>query len=376
MQKKGNRFKTLCLAVVAFDAVSVVVFLSFGGGEALAEESASMQGFNTELPSATVEEISDDRVKAARIEEERRKKEEMLGITGSSFALLEIEEGRNNECKNLDSLADELETKTREDLKNQVAMYEGSANISEINSAKASHIKAIPDTSVPNRSAYRKKREKEMYVGLQGIYGKEIFPDKGTEKNDFEKPKGESKTDKPQTQPKKKVGFNTMNAKGVVVSGKAIRAVTHGTHKDLTANSPVKLRLLDPLQIGDVTIPRNSFIYGKVSFAESRLMINIDNVNYQNSVLPFRGEIFDAEDGSRGIYVPDNAINEAMKEGGSSALSTTGVTRTAGSGVLANLVSSVANTATGTVRNAVVKSTTKNKVTISENYMVNIKQKE
>lgn len=369
MAKNKAKLKIACLGVVALNAIAIVIFMALGGGEPLDDTGKVAEGFNGTLPDANVESVSDDRIAAARREDERRKREEMLGMTGSSFQLLEVEEKRKEKEENFDSLAQKIQEQTREDLERQMMSMQNPANVGN-----------VPDTNMTQREkerlAVREKRRAEAYSKVQEMYGKEIFPDK-EEKADNKKvePKNEPVAQKEETPVKKKAGFNSLNTKGPQVAGNSVKAVVHGTHKNLTVNSPVKLRLLEPLKIGDVTIPRNSFIYGKVAFAESRLLINIDNVSYQNSVLPFKGEVVDAEDGNRGIYVPDNGVDEAMKESQAGAVSETPSINARG-GSVSGLATRIAERTGGAIKNAVVKSVGKNKVSISENYMVKIRLRE
>lgn len=368
MAKNKTKLRIAVMGVVALNAIAVVIFVALGGGEPLDDTDKVVEGFNGTLPDAKVESVSDDRIAAARREDERRKREEMLGMSGSSFKLLEVEEKETPKTENFDSIAQETQSETREELERQMMSMNNSAQ-------------NFPDTNMAHREqerkALRERKRAEAYSKVQEMYGKEIFPDNDGKKVDSKEPeqKKEPVAQNEAKPAKKKAGFNSLNTKGPQVAGNSVKAVVHGTHKNLTVNSPVKLRLLEPLKIGEVTIPRNSFIYGKVAFAESRLLINIDNVSYQNSVLPFKGEVVDAEDGNRGIYVPDNGVDDAMKEGQSEAVNATPAVR-AGGGTVAGIATRLADRGVNTVKGAVVKAVGKNKVSISENYMVKIRLRE
>ena len=351
----------MCIGTVAFSAVATIIFVALGGGQGEYVNEGSSEGFNSELPSANVESVSDDRVMAARLEDERRKREEMLQTSGSSFGLLEIEE-KSKPQEDMDSVAKAMEEQTKADLARQVAY----------NEEKSGTIANVPEVASSPKEKTRKKSgaKERAYSDAQEIWGKEMFPDK-------EEPKPVAQSapvkEEPKIETKKKASFNSMDKKSSSSSANSIRAVVHGTHKNLIANSTVKLRLLDPLVIDGVTVPRNSFVYGKVSFSEARAMIKIDNVNYEDNVLPFKGEIYDS-DGSRGIYVPDNAINDATKEAGQGAVDETPNIPTHGSAVLA--VTNIANKGANAVKNAVSKGVGKTKCTISDNYRVLIKTRD
>ena len=94
-----------------------------------------------------------------------------------------------------------------------------------------------------------------------------------------------------------------------------IRAVVHGEHKDLRAGSVVKLRLLDEADLDGYHIPRNTFVYGTLSFSGNRAQITIENINMDNNIIPFKGVIYD-KDGFQGIYVPDNKVSETAQQAG------------------------------------------------------------
>ena len=363
-KQNNNRFKILCIGVVAFSAVATIVFVALGGGEDIQTEKTLAEGFNSSLPDANVESVSDDRVKAARLEDERRKRDEMLQINGSSFGLLEIEE-KKSEQEDMDSLARVMAEQTKADLERQLYTQEETAgsvsNVPEFASSPKETTKTTKKKSAAKDRAYKDAQE---------IYGKELFPDKVEEKKVAqETPKTEVKKET-----KKKGSFNSLDRKSSSVAGNSIRAVVHGTHKDLTESSKVKFRLLDPMEIDGVTIPRHSFVYGTVSFSGARAIINIDNINYENSVLPFKGEIYDGEDGSRGISAPDNAVNDAAKEAGDGAINETpAIPSSHGSAVV--LASNLANRGAIAIKNTVSKGVRKQKLTISDNYKVLIKKR-
>lgn len=358
--KKNNRFKLLCMGVVAFSAVACIVFSALGGGEGVQSEPETAVGFNSELPNANVESVSDSRVEAVRKEDERRKREELLGINGSTFNLLEVEEKEKKEKElDVDSLTVEMQNQTRAELEKQLGL-QGSQSVA---------VQNMPDTVKRDYNAGKRRRKDNGYKDLQEIYGKELFPDKDDEKKtakvENEKPKEEVK----QEPAKNKASFNDMNKKSSIAGGNSVRAVVHGTHKDLTTNSTVKLRIIDPLVVDGYTIPRNSFIYGKVSFSDSRVQIKVDNINYQNNVIPFKGDIYDT-DGSKGLKVGDNIVNDAAKETEAGVVSDAPTITRASGGTLSGFVVDGTNRAVNAVKNAVTRGTSKNKVTISENYMV------
>ena len=147
-----------------------------------------------------------------------------------------------------------------------------------------------------------------------------------------------------------------------------IRAVIHGEHRNLQRGSIVKLRLLDDIEIENNVIPANTFVYGQLSFSSCRAMIRIDNIQYNQTVYPFVGSIYD-NDGFEGLYVPDNKIDQAARKAGSQIL---GQNKISMSGPA--FIASAANAALGAIQSVAQHAVSEQKINISSNYQVIIKQ--
>lgn len=367
------------MATVVF-VVSIILFQSLGGGtpeQGVADTRKEF--FNEELPSAQVEDISEDKLAVIQAEEERRKLAELDGSDNNSFGLLN---GIKEQSKGLDiNMPVNVPAQEEEkQIDKNVEVEELIRERERIKSQIEKNQKLVGATGTSNGGGsrsfdideVRKANKKRAVAAANKAYNVDI-------ESQTVQPKQELKTepakkDVAEAVPEKRKTFNTLGAsKGVI--GHDIRAVVHGTHKNLTNNSQVKLRLLDPMVVDGVTIPRNAFVYGKVSFGGGRVQINIDNVNYQDNVLPFRGEIYD-QDGSRGIYVPDNAISDATKEAGGNTVAgtQTGLT-TQRTGSLVQSGINGMNSGINAMKNAVQKKATENKVSISANYKVTIREK-
>ncbi|SIQ20683.1 Protein of unknown function [Maribacter ulvicola] len=64
----------------------------------------------------------------------------------------------------------------------------------------------------------------------------------------------------------------------------------------------LQMRLTKDAVINDVTVPKNSSIYGFVSFKPNRTIIKIENINHK----PVKLKAFDLQDGSEGIYIENS----------------------------------------------------------------------
>ena len=172
------------------------------------------------------------------------------------------------------------------------------------------------------------------------------------------------------TEPKKNKGFKPMGGKGENNSSSSIRAVIHGEQKDITTASQVKIRLLDNVNVAGISIPRHTMVYAKASFTANRILLNIESIAYNDNVYPFDAQIFDV-DGFEGLYIPDNAVNDAGKETTSNTLSGEGVGITTTQRTLSKIIT----TTSSAVKSAASNKIRETKVTLPANYKLIIKQK-
>lgn len=85
--------------------------------------------------------------------------------------------------------------------------------------------------------------------------------------------------------------------------------------------SRVRLRLLDNIVIGTVTLKRGTYLYATMSgFGSQRVKGNVQSVMVGDNIMKINLAIYDT-DGLEGLYVPQSSFRETAKEIGSSALS-------------------------------------------------------
>ena len=75
-------------------------------------------------------------------------------------------------------------------------------------------------------------------------------------------------------------------------------------------NSRLRMRLTQAAQINGKLMPKNTPIFGFISFQPNRALIEIENINHH----PTKLKAFDLQDGSEGIYVENNFRAEATNE--------------------------------------------------------------
>tara|TARA_R110002096_G_scaffold265300_1_gene458761 strand:- start:1984 stop:2910 length:927 start_codon:yes stop_codon:yes gene_type:complete len=88
-----------------------------------------------------------------------------------------------------------------------------------------------------------------------------------------------------------------------------IPVVVDGT-QTVKTHYRLRMRVMKDAILNNVRIPRNTLIYGFVSFQPNRTIIEIENINHQSVKL----NAFDLQDGSEGIYVENSFRADATRE--------------------------------------------------------------
>ena len=76
------------------------------------------------------------------------------------------------------------------------------------------------------------------------------------------------------------------------------------------ANSRLRMRLTKAAMVNNKQMPKNTLVYGFISFQPNRALIDIENINHH----PTKLKAFDLQDGSEGIYVQNNFRSEITTE--------------------------------------------------------------
>ena len=85
------------------------------------------------------------------------------------------------------------------------------------------------------------------------------------------------------------------------------------TTKHFMDGQTVKLRLLEPLQAGNVIVPKNSLVSGSAKVQGERLDILVSSLEYAGNIIPVELAVYDS-DGQKGLSVPSSLEQEAAKE--------------------------------------------------------------
>ncbi|PQV51467.1 uncharacterized protein DUF3714 [Jejuia pallidilutea] len=103
----------------------------------------------------------------------------------------------------------------------------------------------------------------------------------------------------PQTNPR----FN------IVTTDSVIRVTVDG-NQTVRTNYRLRMRLIKDALINNRIVPKNTPIYGFISFKPNRVLIEIENILHQVVKL----KAFDLQDGSEGIYIENSFRADAKRE--------------------------------------------------------------
>ena len=107
-------------------------------------------------------------------------------------------------------------------------------------------------------------------------------------------------------------GFNTAVGTGYAMGRNTIAACIH-QDQTLTDGQAVKLRLLEPMQAGNIVVPKNTLVAGTAKVQGERLDILVSSLEYAGNIIPVELAVYDS-DGQKGLSVPSSLEQEAAKE--------------------------------------------------------------
>lgn len=127
-------------------------------------------------------------------------------------------------------------------------------------------------------------------------------------------------------------GFNTAVGTGYAMGKNTVAACIH-QDQTLVDGQAVKLRLLEPMQAGNIVVPKNTLVAGTAKVQGERLDILVSSIEYAGNIIPVELAVFDT-DGQKGLSVPSSmeqeAFNEAMANIGSGLGTSISVAQSAG----------------------------------------------
>jgi conjugative transposon TraM protein len=135
------------------------------------------------------------------------------------------------------------------------------------------------------------------------------------------------------------MGFLTATAGTATETKNTISTCIHGDQTIMSGQS-VRLRLLEPLRAGMMTIPRNTVMSGTAKIQGERLEINVNSLENDGTILPIELTVYDL-DGQKGIFIPNlqelNAAKEIAANMGTSAGTSINLSNDAGEQFVADM---------------------------------------
>lgn len=108
------------------------------------------------------------------------------------------------------------------------------------------------------------------------------------------------------------LSFNTAIGIRGAVDRNTISACVH-TNQTIIDGQSIRMRLLEPMKVGDNILPKNAIVTGIGKIQGDRLFINITTLEHSGTITPTELLIHDT-DGQEGIYIPNSMEINAIKE--------------------------------------------------------------
>lgn len=169
-------------------------------------------------------------------------------------------------------------------------------------------------------------------------------------------------------------GFNTSVGVKQTSSKNTISAVV-ADDQTIANGQPVRLRLTEPMWVGNRLVPRNTIITGESRLQGERLEIEISSVESEGSVYEVELQVFDS-DGQEGINIPNSMESDALKEIGANMGSTVGSSINISTNAGAQIVSDVGRGILNGVSSYLTKKVREVKVHLKAGYKVMLHQPE
>jgi len=326
------------------------------------EKTKDSKGFNTMIPMPKNKELSDDKKTAfeqARLEqnqseqkhslqdlasmfgEEKKKsnENEVNNETGSSMSYMPKNssgrqpiakiQGSNNAYRQINRNLGSFFESSKEDSemkKRNRNVAELSANVQESNSRKST----IADQIELMEKSYQmaaKYIPQSQAIGGQNNQNNQsanatlLSPKKKRQLSNISQQIEQTVSCLPQTIDSVEIannhkphnsGFNTAVGQSLLEDRNTIKACVHENCSLINGQS-VRLRILEPVQVGKNIIPPNTMISGEAKIQGDRLEISIKSIEYRGNIIPVELTAFDT-DGQEGIYIPGSLEINAFKE--------------------------------------------------------------
>ena len=225
---------------------------------------------------------------------------------GTFYETPKVDEEKEELKKQVEELTAKLEAQQGQTggIDEQVALMEKSYELAAKymgqngQAGQSGTIVQVPVAGQSNRQAARKPAIAVQAARQQTVSG-------------LQQPMSDAEFMRAYSQPRN-YGFNTAVGDGYAMGKNTIRACIH-QDQTIMDGQTVKLRLLEPLQAGNLVIPQNTLVAGTGKVQGERLDIVVSSIEYRGNLLPVELAVYDS-DGQKGLSVSSSLEQEAAKE--------------------------------------------------------------
>ena len=349
--ERQRRVKLALLAVIGACAVAFLIWKMFS--PAPAEQKDGAAGINTTVPEGKAQKIEGDKQKASeqlRSEEQQNKRMATLG--DNSFSLLDdgLKPAEETPTENPVRRAAEANRAMQRQVQGFYATPPRNAEVEALKEQVAvlqSQLDAERQQPDPLELAEEQYKLARKYLGGGTAVDEEAGPTKQRRDSRLSvmRPVREGEVEASTLDPRadftveRNLGFLTAAGRTAASDAPTVRACVAATQV-IRAGSTVRLRLLEPVRIDGVVIPRNTPVYGTATISGMRLQVVVSSVEYGGRIFAVEASAYDL-DGQPGLNVPNSrertALKEALASVGQTAGTSVNVTRSAGQQVLSEL---------------------------------------
>ena len=350
--ERQRKRKVLLFAALLGCIFLVVLWLIFRPAPVKPQEGAA--GINTTVPDGKAQATVGDKRKAAeqlRSEEEQQKR--MMTLGDNSFSLLDDGLKPAEEPTSADNPALRAAEANRAMQRQVQGFYAAPQRNAEVEALKEqvaalqSQLDAERRQPDPLELAEEQYKLARKYLGGGTAEDEEAGPTKQRRDSRLSvmRPVREGEVEASTLDPRadftveRNLGFLTAEGRTAASDAPTVRACVAATQV-IRAGSTVRLRLLEPVRIDGVLIPRNTLVYGTATISGMRLQVVVSSVEYGGRIFAVEAVAYDM-DGQPGLNVPNSrertALKEALASVGQTAGTSVNVTRSAGQQVLSEL---------------------------------------
>ena len=350
--ERQRKRKVLLFAAILGCIFLVVLWLIFRPAPVKPQEGAA--GINTTVPDGKAQATVGDKRKAAeQLRSEEQQQKRMMTLGDNSFSLLDDGLKPAEEPTSADNPALRAAEANRAMQRQVQGFYATPQRNAEVEALKEqvaalqSQLDAERRQPDPLELAEEQYKLARKYFGGGAAVDEEAGPTKQRRNSRLSvmRPVREGEVEASTLDPRadftveRNLGFLTAEGRTAASDAPTVRACVAATQV-IRAGSTVRLRLLEPVRIDGVLIPRNTLVYGTATISGMRLQVVVSSVEYGGRIFVVEASAYDL-DGQPGLNVPNSrertALKEALASVGQTAGTSVNVTRSAGQQVLSEL---------------------------------------